>query len=229
MLVEKAETGSTNDDARELALAGAPHGAAVLASHQLAGRGRAGRAFASPTGGLYLSVVLRPSAPPATWSALPLVVGAAAASALRRRGHPVELKWPNDIVLGARKLGGVLVESRLGPESFAVAGLGINVLASPADVPEATSLAAYGRAPDTRALADDIRATILARTARLDAGGPRAVMPEARALCGTLGRRVEWEKGEGLAVDVDDDGALVVDTGEERVRVVAGDVRLRAR
>lgn len=229
LLVEKAETGSTNDDARELALAGAPHGAAVLASRQLAGRGRAGRAFASPVGGLYLSVVLRPTSPPASWSVLPLLVGAGAASALRRLGCPAELKWPNDIMLGARKLGGVLVESRLGPESFAIAGLGLNVRASPADVPEATSLAAYTRPPDARALAEDVRAAILARVARLDAGGPRAVMPETRALCGTLGRRVEWEKGEGLAVDVDDAGALVVDSDGERMRIVAGDVRVRAR
>lgn len=227
MLVETPETGSTNDDARELALAGAPHGAAVLAALQRAGRGRAGRAFESPAGGLYLSVVLRPASPPAAWTALPLLVGAAAASALRRRGFPVELKWPNDLVLGARKLGGVLVETRLGADAFAVAGLGVNVLRSPA--PEAIALAEHGRAPDARALAEEIRAGILARVARLDAEGPRAAMREVRALCGTLGRRVEWEKGEGLAVDVDDDGALVVEMKGERLRVVAGDVRVRAR
>ncbi|HET6403899.1 MAG TPA: biotin--[acetyl-CoA-carboxylase] ligase [Candidatus Thermoplasmatota archaeon] len=229
MLVEKAETLSTNDDARALALGGAAHGTAVLAQRQTAGRGRAGRAFASPEGGLYLSLVVRPRAPPHHWSLLPLLSGAAAASALREMGFPVELKWPNDLMMCGRKLGGVLVESRLGQNGFAIVGIGANVHASPAGVAEATCLAAHGVAPDARALAEAVRSAVVLRVARLDADGPRGVLPEVRAFCGTLGRRVEWEKGEGVAVDVADDGALVLEMDGATVRVVAGDVRLKVR
>ena len=228
-LVEKAQTPSTNDDARALALSGAAHGTAVLAAQQSAGRGRAGRSFASPTGGLYLSVVLRPHAPPHHWSVLPLAAGAAAAWTLRERGFPVELKWPNDLMLCGRKLGGVLVESRMGHHDFAVVGIGANVREAPHDVPDATCLAAHAAPPDVRALAQAVRAAVVARVARLDAEGPRGVLSEVRALCGTLGRRVEWEKGDGVAVDVAEDGALVVDVGGATARVVAGDVRLRVR
>lgn len=227
MLVEKEETESTNDDARALALAGAPHGAAVLAARQRAGRGRDQRGFVSPEGGLYLSVVLRPRAPVDSWSILPLLAGAATVSALRPLGTPAELKWPNDVVLGAKKLGGILVESRLDARPFAVVGIGLNVLAAPEGVPNATALAMQARAPDVRALAESVRAALVARVARLDAGGVPAVLPEVRALCGTLGRRVTWEDREGLAIDIDEDGALLVKAEGRVSRVVAGDVRVR--
>lgn len=229
MLVEKAETASTNDDARALASKGAPHGTAVVADRQTAGRGRAGRAFASPEGGLYVSVVLRPSAPPEHWSLLPLLAGAAAASALRERGFPVETKWPNDLMICGRKLGGVLVESRLGPDPFAIVGIGANVRTRPADVPGSTCLAEHGIAPDARRLAETVRVGVVARVAKLDLDGPGGVLPEARALCSTLGRRIEWEKGDGVAVDLAEDGALLVDMDGATVRAVAGDVRLKIR
>lgn len=229
MLVEKSDTVSTNDDARELALAGAPHGTMVLAASQRAGRGRAGRSFLSPEGGLYLSVVLRPRAPPHQWTVLPLLAGAAAAVALRGRGFPVELKWPNDLLLAGRKLGGVLVESRMGTSSFAIVGIGANLAQVPRGVEDATCLAHHGFAPDRSALAMRILETLLVRAATLDATGPSAVLHEVRALCGTLGRRVEWEKYEGVALDVAEDGALVVETADGLARVVAGDVRLKSK
>ena len=229
MLVEKAETASTNDDARALAIEGAPHGTAVFAERQTQGRGRAGRSFASPAGGLYLRVVVRPTAPTEAWTLLPLLAGAAAACELRERGFPIELKWPNDLVIGGRKLGGVLVESRLGRDAFAIVGIGLNVRGVPPDVLDATCLAEHGVAPDPRALAEKIRSAILARVARLDIDGPPRVLPEARALCGTLGRRVQTEKGAGIALDVADDGALVVEMQGSPVRIVAGDVRLKVR
>lgn len=229
MLLEKAMTGSTNDDARTLGLAGAAHGTTLLAREQRSGRGRAGRSFASPTGGLYLSVLVRPKAPPPQWSVLPLVAGAAAACALRGRAFPVDLKWPNDIMIGGRKLGGILAESHLGPDPFAVIGFGLNMTAVPDGVAGATALAAHGTTPEPRALAESIREGLLARIARLDAGGPSVVLPEVRALCGTLGRRVAWEEAEGIAMDVADDGALVIDVEGAPVRVTAGDVSIRAR
>lgn len=228
MFVEKETTTSTNDDARALALEGAPHGAMVLARAQTAGRGRAGRGFVSPAGGLYVSVVVRPKAPAHAWSPLPLVAGAAMASALRERGFPAELKWPNDVLLSGRKVGGVLVETRLDADPFAIVGIGVNLTAPPSDLPHATALAAHGRPPDARELALAFRDALVARVARLDAHGPSRVMPEVRSLCGTLGRRVVWEKGEGVAVDVTDDGALVMEMEGVPTLVHAGDVSLRA-
>lgn len=229
LFIEKVETASTNDDARALALEGAPHGAAVLAAMQTGGRGRAGRTFASPPGGLYLSVLVRPSAPATQWGALPLLAGSAAACALRERGFPIELKWPNDLMLGGRKLGGILVESRLDADPFAIVGFGLNLRSVPEGVSDATCLSQHGTTPERRALARAIRDALVARVARLDAGGAAAVLPEVRSLCGTLGRRVVWDQGEGVAVDVDDEGALVIEADGVFIRVHAGDVRLRTR
>jgi BirA family biotin operon repressor/biotin-[acetyl-CoA-carboxylase] ligase len=229
LIIEKTETDSTNDDARKVAMAGAPHGAMVLAASQRAGRGRAGRSFLSPEGGLYMSVVLRPRAPPHHWSVLPLLAGAAAAAAMRGRGFPVEIKWPNDLLVGGRKLGGVLVGSRIGPDPFAIVGFGVNLAGVPKGLDDATCLAHHGHAPDRRVLATLVLDALLVRAERLDASGPASVLPEVRALCSTLGRRVEWEDRKGVAADVADDGALLIDADGERVRVVAGDVRLRTR
>jgi BirA family biotin operon repressor/biotin-[acetyl-CoA-carboxylase] ligase len=229
-LVLKEETASTNDDARDLALAGAPEGAAVLARAQSGGRGRLGRAFASPPGGLYLSVVLRPRVPPASWSLLPLLAGVVVARVLRERGFAdVRVKWPNDLVLGAAKVGGILVESRFGAgPPFAVAGMGLNLLAAP--VPEATSLSAHGLAPERVALARELRDALVERTrAWARAGSDAQVLRDVRATCSTLGREVRWnEKESGRAVDVAEDGALVVERSDgSTARLRADDVRLR--
>lgn len=227
VLVEKEATASTNDDARELALSGAPQGAAVLAAMQTRGRGRLGRTWVSPTGGLYLSVVLRPSLPPHRWSLLSLAMGAAAARVLRERGFPVGVKWPNDLLLGARKVGGILVESRLGSDAFAIVGFGLNLEAAPADAPEAASLREVAAPPSRRVLAEALRDACLAALARLEKEGPGPTLAEVRALCVTLGRRVVWEKGEGVALDIEENGALRVEHGGALHRVVAGDVRVR--
>lgn len=226
MLVDKEETGSTNDDARQLALEGAPHGTAVLARRQLAGRGRDGRAFASPGGGMYLSVVLRPRAPPSAWGLLPIAAGLGVLDALARWGFDARLKWPNDVLLDGRKVGGILVESRWGEAPFAVVGVGLNLAATPADLPLATCLAEHGAAPEARAAAEAAREGIVEAARRLDEDA-RGVLDAARARCVTLGRMVAWEGGEGRAVDIDADGALVVESEGRRVRVVAGDVRVR--
>lgn len=228
MIVEKDETGSTNDDAKAMALAGAPHGAAVLARAQSAGRGRAGRRFLSPEGGLYLSVVLRPRAPPHHWGLLPVAIGARVVNALRLAGFPATLKWPNDVLLDGLKAGGILVESRMGSAPFAIVGLGLNLASAPRGTEGATFLSRHAPAPEPRALAETMRAAIVGACDALDAGGAAAALPDIRAVCATLGRRVEWEKGEGVAVDVAEDGTLVVErTDGARERIVAGDVRLR--
>lgn len=125
-----AETDSTNNVAREWALAGAPHGAVVVAARQTRGRGRRGRVWESPAGtGLYASFILRPGWPAAQAANLAILAAMAAHGALDRAGvKNLRIKWPNDILANGRKICGVLVEPRIGAGriEFAVVGIGLN-------------------------------------------------------------------------------------------------------
>ena len=124
-------TDSTNTDAMKAARAGAAHGSVYLADEQLTGRGRGDHGWSSPAGeGLYVSVLLRPPMPGRRLPLLPLAAGLAAADSIRAvSGLEVDLRWPNDLMLGQRKTGGILVESKTvaGKVAFAVVGIGINV------------------------------------------------------------------------------------------------------
>ena len=120
--------GSTQDEAASLALAGAPAGTLVVAAAQTAGRGRVGRSWHSPSGGMYASLVLRPAEPPSRWPVLAVMAGTALAEALSGSGVlAVTVKWPNDVLVGGRKVAGLLAESHA-EDGFAVLGLGLNVL-----------------------------------------------------------------------------------------------------
>jgi BirA family biotin operon repressor/biotin-[acetyl-CoA-carboxylase] ligase len=128
-------TDSTNSDALEAARHKAPHGSVYFAEEQRAGRGRGNHAWHSAAGeGLYVSVLLRPPIPAARLPLLPLAAGLAAAEAIRvvaglTAGRNIDLRWPNDLLIGPRKVGGILVESKITDSAadFAVVGLGINV------------------------------------------------------------------------------------------------------
>ena len=129
-------TTSTNDDAREAAREGVPHGSAVAARVQTAGRGRRGHVWESPRGSLYLSCVLRPSVPMHFFTGLPAVCALGVLDCLRDDLGIAQaaLKWPNDIIAGPSKLAGILVEagsSAMG--TFAVCGVGVNVAPATAD------------------------------------------------------------------------------------------------
>jgi BirA family transcriptional regulator, biotin operon repressor / biotin---[acetyl-CoA-carboxylase] ligase len=124
-------TGSTNSDAIAAAREGAPHGSVYFADEQLAGRGRGDHGWISVAGeGLYVSVLLRPQIPASRLALLPLATGLAAAESIRAvSGLDVDLRWPNDLLIGPRKAGGILVEANLESKglSYAVVGIGINV------------------------------------------------------------------------------------------------------
>jgi BirA family biotin operon repressor/biotin-[acetyl-CoA-carboxylase] ligase len=132
-------TDSTNSDALEAARAGGPHGSVYVADEQLAGRGRGNHGWHSAAGeGLYVSVLLRPPIPPARLPLLPFAAGLAAADAIRATtGLTVDLRWPNDLLIGPRKTGGILVEGKVEGKAegkaessavaYAVVGIGINV------------------------------------------------------------------------------------------------------
>lgn len=236
-------TGSTNEDCRGLAEAGAPEGTAVVALQQAAGRGRLGRAWESPLGGVYLSALLRPSLAPADAGPLPLVVGLGVVRGLGSIGVRIGLKWPNDVVaLGddgraAGKLGGILLEStvegdRLG---WVVAGVGVNV-ARPAceAVPGAAYLEeASGRRPEPAGVAAAVLDGIASAYLDFTSAGFEPMLSEYEGRSVLSGAEVSVSSAageriaEGTVLGVDPSGRLVVGTQTGDVAVSAGDVTLR--
>src|SRR5512147_472545 len=129
---------STNDHARELAEEGAGHGEVVIAESQTGGRGRRGRPWVSPPGrNAYFSVILRPDLPPSRAPELTLLASVALCDALRQANVPAAIKWPNDLLVGDRKIAGILTELASEPERvhWAVVGIGVNVNAAAEDFP----------------------------------------------------------------------------------------------
>jgi BirA family biotin operon repressor/biotin-[acetyl-CoA-carboxylase] ligase len=223
--------GSTNDYVATLARQGEREGLVVVAEHQFLGRGRLDRNWASPPrAGLTFSVLLRPSVPPGVRPWIPLLLAAAAAEALSARCDlDVTLKWPNDLLVGGRKLGGVLAEST---GDAVVTGFGINVTNERDELPrdDATSLAletgqAVDRMPVLLAL---LRAMGPAYTSWT--GDPEEAARRYRERCDTIGRVVRVSLPgdrtlDGEAVDVDANGCLVVRAADGATTAVsAGDV-----
>lgn len=219
-------TTSTNTTALTMAAEGAPAWTLVAAGHQTEGRGRQGRAWLDRPGrALLCSVVLRPDWPAAAVGLASLAAGAAMAEAASTiSAVSVRCKWPNDLLVGRRKVGGILGESELAGDrvSYVVLGTGVN-LDAPDDQGDAAGL---GDAVDPEALL-----TGYLRKLRSLVDGPAAGIVEGwRAAAITLGRWVEavTEGGRtvrGTAADVDDAGALLVDTDGGRVRVSFGEIR----
>ena len=237
LLVLHGETESTNDDAWDAAAAGAPDGTVVIADHQTRGRGREGRQWHDVPGrGLALSVLLHPGCDRAAFTTAPLVAGLALARALDAHGVDADLKWPNDLLLGDRKLAGVLCESRRlpdGSDTFVI-GVGVNVTQRAADfAPELRDVATSLALADHRLDRETVAAAFLNAFEPLwdehQEGDPRAALDGWRARARCWGRPVSVRTPAGIvagdALALADDGALIVRTaGGEDVRVVAGDV-----
>ncbi len=214
------ETGSTNDRARELATGGAPHGTLVTTDHQVAGRGRQGRAWTSPPRrALLMSLVLREVTP-----LLTIAAGVAVADAV---GAGTAIKWPNDVLLDGRKVAGILAEARP-REGWAVLGIGLNVALRPDDFPPELRDRAgtLGRPPE------DVPAVLAAVLAALER---RLVQPAERLLDAwrardaLAGRAVTWDGGGGTADGIDEDGRLRVRLdGGGTTMLDAGEVHLGA-
>jgi BirA family biotin operon repressor/biotin-[acetyl-CoA-carboxylase] ligase len=234
------EIASTSDRLKHLARAGAAAWTAVVAERQTAGRGREGRRWVSPQGGLYLSVLLRPDQPRGV-PLLPLLAGVALGEVLDGVGVACELKWPNDVLVRGRKLAGILTEASSGGSGveWVVLGIGVNVALDPQALPEAlretaTSLVAEGA---SGASTPELAAATLARLAtwleRLPSQPTRIVAAWRERAVAWWGAEVEvrTRDGErhGRLVGVDEDGALVLDApGGGRIRLLSGEVtRLR--
>jgi BirA family transcriptional regulator, biotin operon repressor / biotin---[acetyl-CoA-carboxylase] ligase len=208
---------STNLRARELALAGAPHGTTVTATEQTAGRGRQGRAWVAPAGrALLVSVVVRD--PPAL---LPLVAAVAVADAV---GETAQIKWPNDVLLDGRKVAGILVEGRP-QERWAVVGVGLNVAVRADDLPEELRDRATGLGLEPADVERKLGELCRHLDARLreDAAATLAAWRARNAL---TGREITWAGGSGTAEGVDDDGRLLVRTASGVEALDAGEVHL---
>jgi BirA family transcriptional regulator, biotin operon repressor / biotin---[acetyl-CoA-carboxylase] ligase len=229
-IVRVGRVDSTQSVAFALAADGAPDRTVVLADSQAAGRGRRGRAWLDePGGSLLVSVLLRPALPPAQLPMLSLAAGLAVADALdEATGVAARLKWPNDVLVDGRKIAGILLESRLGTTPLVVLGIGVNLAQRtfpPILQERATSVVREtGRIVEREAvLAALLRALDRHRDA-LEHGKLAQVLDGWRARSATLGRTVSVDGVQGIAVDVDDDGALLVDDGTRRRRVVAGEI-----
>jgi BirA family biotin operon repressor/biotin-[acetyl-CoA-carboxylase] ligase len=249
-------TTSTNSVAARLADAGAIEGTTVVAEAQTSGRGRMGRSWFSPPGaGLYVSVVLRPRPPefpakaegghhvPDPAALLTIAAGVALAEGIQAStGLPAEIKWPNDLLVGKRKLAGILAEAAAqgGALAFVILGFGVNL--RPAAYPlelasRVTSIEAeLGRPADRAMILAEILSALASRYADLQQGRFDAILSAWRARAPLLrGALVEWETPHGLqrgrAEDIDATGALLVrplgqQGGDGRIeRLIAGEVR----
>jgi BirA family biotin operon repressor/biotin-[acetyl-CoA-carboxylase] ligase len=231
-VVHLAVTGSTNDRARELAEAGAPHGTVVLAEEQIAGRGRQGRSWVAPPGrALTLSIVVRLDG--RTLELLPLSTAVAVCEACERAASVACLiKWPNDVLIDGRKVAGILIEARP-QEGWAVLGIGLNVDTREVEVDveireTATSLRIASGGSVDREVALESLLERLAEWLRTDRDSLLAAYRERDALDGS---EVAWSDPdgalEGRAEGIDDDGNLVVLTPDgERRTLTAGEVHL---
>jgi BirA family biotin operon repressor/biotin-[acetyl-CoA-carboxylase] ligase len=233
------ECPSTNAELGRRARAGEGAGVVLVADHQTAGRGRLDRTWVSPPGAaLTFSVLLAPDrVPVARWPWLPLLVGIAVAEGVRRVAEvDCTLKWPNDVLVGDRKLAGILVERvERSAGAVAVVGVGLNVSQGSDElpVPTATSLAVEGAATTDRTVV--LREVLRSLEAlfvqwQADAGDPAGGLVDSYVRrCDTLGRdvRVDLPDGSqvrGVASGIDTEGRLEVRTPEGRRILGAGDV-----
>ncbi|HEV8680248.1 MAG TPA: biotin--[acetyl-CoA-carboxylase] ligase [Stellaceae bacterium] len=228
--------GSTNDIAKELARAGKPDRTLVWAREQTAGRGRRGRVWHSPPGNFYLSFVLRPAVPATRAAQLGFVTALGLGDALiDLAGHRLDLryKWPNDLLVGGKKIAGILLESETavtGDVEFVVVGVGVNTAEAPENVEyPATSLAAEGVSGVT---ASAMLTAFARRFDRWDRRWQRFGFAPVRAAwmerAAGLGDDIRVRLGSatltGRFADLGGDGALVLDAADGRRRIAAGDV-----
>jgi BirA family biotin operon repressor/biotin-[acetyl-CoA-carboxylase] ligase len=237
------ELASTMDVAHQLALDGAPEGACVWAETQTKGRGRAGRQWASAPGGIYLSLVLRPTRAVSELPQLALVAGLATAQAIHELANlSPTIRWPNDVFLSGQKVAGILIEAKSSsrpqstvhsPQSHVIIGIGVNVTTDPRNLPEgATTLDQHAKpALDRFVLAATLFRHLEQAYQQWNANGFAAIRPALIPWVGLFGQPVTITAGsrqfEGTASDLDDAGRLLVRLDSGLVRAFeVGEVTL---
>ncbi len=234
---------STNTLARSMAAQGAPQGTVILADHQTGGRGRRGRSFHSPAGsGIYMSVILRPNCPPDKLMHLTCAAAVAMCYAVENAtGCRPGIKWTNDLVFKKIKVGGILTELGFGPGgivSYAIVGIGINCTQSAEDFPEeirdiAGSLSMVtGKEIDRAAVAAHM-IQAMHNISLMLLSFKEAILDTYRSDCITLGKpvslvRADGDVRHGTALDIDEDGALIVEYSPGCREIVnSGEVSVR--
>jgi BirA family transcriptional regulator, biotin operon repressor / biotin---[acetyl-CoA-carboxylase] ligase len=222
--------GSTNDEAMRLACAGATHGTVVWAREQTAGRGRQARRWHSPAGNLYASILVRLGASPSRAAELSFIAALAAADTVDRflpDGVRADLKWPNDVLVRGAKIAGILLDCA---DTAVVVGVGINVRWAPLDTPyPVTHLAdSVAAAPDPAATLHVLLQSLARRLADWQNDGFAQTRTAWLERAHSPGSQVRISVGDGSIsgrfVGLADDGALIVQTANGPMRIVAGDV-----
>jgi BirA family transcriptional regulator, biotin operon repressor / biotin---[acetyl-CoA-carboxylase] ligase len=231
---------STQERARELARAGTPHGTLVVAEVQTGGRGRLGRHWGSPKGGLWMSLVLRPQFDASLASRITQTAAVGVAKALWEIGVGASIKWPNDLLAGGKKICGILAESSAENAAgssaqrrldFVVLGVGMNANLDPAGlgVPDrevTTIRSELGRDVDLLELLRALLSNLETELDRIE--DFRGVLADWRSLNCTLGEKVLarrfGETVEGLAVDLTEEGALVLATSQGTIVLFEGEI-----
>lgn len=233
-------TASTNEEAKRLAREGVPEGTVVIAEEQLSGHGRLTRGFYSPFAkGIWFSLILRPKFFPMEAAKCTLLAAVGVCRGIRSMGLPeCGIKWPNDILIHGKKLVGILTEMSASMEKidYIIMGIGINTGAKREEFPEAfrdsaTSFANEGVEVSRKELLAAILSELETEYELAQTEGFDRVLEDWKTLSITIGQNVRVIFGDdsflGKAVGIDRDGCLLVDTGKEVTRVIAGDVSIR--
>ncbi len=241
-MVHKFSVDSTNKLAKKLAYEGAADGTVIVAEEQTGGKGRLERNFFSPKGkSILFSLILRPKCLPKDAPKFTLMAAVAVANAMTRFNLPAQIKWPNDLMFDGRKVVGILTEmsAQIEKVNYIIVGIGINVNIAPEDFPPdikkiAASLAEMNGGEISRV---DFFRAVLEEFDKLyidvNAEGFEKIFMQWRKFNITLGKNIKvlsadtGESFNGVAVDIDSDGALVVDTEKGRQTLYAGDVSIR--
>ena len=231
-------TDSTQKCLRGLAEGGAKEGTVVISQEQGEGRGRMGRGWSSPRGGLWFSILLRPSIPVEDLHKLSLLFGLAVSLALDRLGFQTVLKWPNDVLAEGRKICGVLTEASIEPDNvdYVIVGIGVNVNFSSDSLPNGIRAGAISTFDITGKKADraELLCSILRESERLyieaSKTGFEAIIDGWKKRLNTIGRMVSVASPAGnyygRAVSIDSNGFLVVETEKGKICVSSGDVAI---
>lgn len=234
------EVGSTNTEAKRLAAQGVTDGTVVVSERQNSGQGRLDRSFFSPQGGIWFSVILRPTFLPREAPKSTLMAAVAVTEAMHRFNLPAGIKWPNDILYNGKKLVGISTEmnAEIDRVNYVVIGIGINACISPGDFPadirdKAGSMSMFIGNFDRIAFFRQVLRNLEKLYVEVLDQGFDQVLDRWRQLSVTLGENVNVigikETFAGRAVDIAEDGALMIDDGEEIRKVYAGDVSIRPR
>ncbi|MFA5056160.1 MAG: biotin--[acetyl-CoA-carboxylase] ligase [Dehalococcoidia bacterium] len=240
-IVYEGEAPSTQAIAKALASQGAAEGTIVVAETQSGGRGRVGRPWSSPRGGIYFSIILRPDINPGEALRLPLVAGVAVAQAIKREINlEPRLKWPNDIMIETKKVGGILTEMSAEPDrlDWVIIGIGLNVntphdsFSQEVEESAISLMEAAGREIPRVKLLQAILVEFESLYGSLAGRGFEPIRAVWKALSNTIGAHVvvTLPSGQikGLAEDIDSDGALILKKADGAVeRIVAGVIKLR--